>query len=231
MATLEIRSFNLTVSTKEPISDESVAAIAKWIRKSAAYFYIVCENDTGKRHLHATIVFEKARDKKKIQSNIWGRMVKPHHPTSIGKYAVHIQACPGLLWLTEYLKKDQGVEIIDEYLPETLDMLEGYFPTEEEQVQLMACTEDKVSDPFLAMHEVVYKQWLTENTWVSSSETAHQYFKLRMYVRKDLRAVMDPRRVHQMACALHAYSVESYALTAQELNQHVKEHMSYDFAR
>ena len=80
----------------------------------------------------------------------------------------------------------------------------------------MAAT-DKPLDCFYALHEGVYKEWLHDNTWVSSSQTAHEYFQLRMFVRKDMRVIADSRRVHQMAVTLHKYSTDDYKLTNFEL--------------
>lgn len=224
------RAFNLTVSTKDDISEEAIKKFKKWLTKTALYYYCVIECDTGKRHLHATMFFKEPKDKKKMRENIWDRYIKPHHLTSIGKVAVHLQACPGRKWFDEYLRKDDTREEVAQEVPEDLDDLNDYFPSEETQALFMNAKE-KVLDVFYAQHEVVYKEWLSENTWASSTETAHEYFHLRMFVRKDMRVIADSRRVHQMAVALHRYSVESYKLTNLEISQHTKEHAAYDFSR
>jgi hypothetical protein len=224
-----IRAFNLTISTKGDISDECVTAVSKWINKQCEYALCIVETDTGKRHLHAALFFKEPRDKKKLRENIWMRMVKPFHPTSIGRVAVHIQAMPGLDWVKQYLGKDPNREIEVAILPDDLDNLLVYLPTEDEQVALMAAT-DKVLDVFYNQHEIMYKQWLTDNTWISSTETAHQYFRLRMFVRKDMRVIADSRRVHQMAIALHKYSTDSYHLTNLEISTHVRENQCTDFS-
>lgn len=221
-----VSSFNLTISVKEDISDECVKAVTKYLKKSCQWYYIVTEQETSKRHLHACIFFPKPQDKKVLRQNIWGRYVKEYHPTSIGKFAVHIQACPGRKWLDEYLKKEDTVQVIADVLPEDLDELE--FPSEEVQERLMEAKE-KVVDVFYSTHEVTYKEWLKEQVWVSSTETAHQYFLDRMFVRKDMRVICDSRRVHQMAVALHRYSTDSNKLTAKELGEHRKEAGEYGF--
>jgi len=225
-----VKSFNLTVSVREDISDEAIKAIKKWISKNTKWVYCVVEHDTGKAHLHATMFFEEPRDKKKMRENIWARQVKPFHPTSIGSVAVQIQACPGRKWLDEYLHKDSVRDVVIEHLPEDLDDVNEYFPTQAEQEFLMAAKE-KVVDCFYAKHEVEYKKWLHENTWVSSTQTAHEYFSLCMFVRKDMRVIADSRRVHQMSVALHKYSVETYKLTNLEISTHVRENCDTDYSR
>lgn len=221
-----VSAFNLTISVKEDISDECVKAVTKYLKKACKWYYIVLEQETSKRHLHACIFFPKPQDKKKLRENIWGRYVKEYHSTSIGKFAVHIQASPGRKWLDEYLKKEETVQVLENELPENLDDLE--FPPQDIQEQLMKAKEE-VADVFYLAHEVKYKEWLKEQVWVSSTETAHQYFLMRMFVRKDMRVICDSRRVHQMSVALHRYSTDSNKLTAKELLEHRKEVGEYSY--
>lgn len=224
-----VRAFNLTVSVKEDISDECVRAIKKWLTKNVTYVHCVLEQETSKRHLHAAIYFKEPRDKKKLRENLWDRQVKPFHPTSIGRVAVQIQAAPGRKWIDEYLQKENNVEVILSILPEDRSELDEYYPDEETQVMLRSA-KDKTVDVFYATHEVVYKEWLHENTWSSSTQTAHEYFSMRMFVRKDMRVIADSRRVHQMAVALHKYATETYKLTNLEISAHVKENCITDYA-
>lgn len=227
----EIRAFNLTISVREDITDECVRGIKKWITKNVSFYHCVTEQETSKRHLHAMLCFKEPKNKKKIRENLWERYVKQYHPTSKGSVAVHIQACPGRRWVDEYLQKEECVEVVCSHLPDESrgdPPLHEFFPTEEQQVALMAA-KDKVCDVFYDTHETVYKQYLHDNTWVSSTETAHQYFKHRMFVSKDMRVIADSRRVHQMACALHAYSTSSSKLTNLEISTHAKEHQAHDY--
>lgn len=225
-----VQSFNLTISVKDDISDECIKAMKKWLTKNVMYVYCVIECDTGKKHMHATMFFKDPKDKKKMRENLWERQVKPHHPNSIGKYAVHLQACPGRKWLDEYLLKDDTREEVLVILPDDRSELDVLFPSEETQVMLMSA-KDKIVDCFYATHEVVYKEWLHENSWISSTQTSHEYFHLRMFVRKDMRVICDSRKLHQMAVALHRYSTSDYKLTNQEISKHTQEHAAYDFAR
>lgn len=224
-----VRAFNLTVSVRGDITDECVKAIKKWLTKNATYVHCVVEQETSKRHLHAAMFFKEPRDKKKMRENLWARQVKPFHPTSVGSAACQVQAAPGRKWIDEYLHKEDTVERVLSVLPDDLDDLNEYYPDEATQQMLMAA-KDKTVDVFYATHEVVYKEWLHENTWSSSTQTAHEYFCMRMFVRKDMRVIADSRRVHQMAVALHKYSTETYKLTNLEISAHVKENCATDYA-
>lgn len=225
-----IRAFNLTVSTREDISDECVKALCKWISKQCKYALVVCENETGKRHLHAGLFFTDPRNKKKDQDNIWQRLVKPHHPTSIGRIAVHIQACPGKKWVTEYLHKDKDAEQVLSIMPAHVDELDEYYPTQAEQEVLMSA-KDKIVDLFYSNHEITYKAWLAEKQYpYSSPQTAAEYFNHRMYVIRDMRCIEDPRRVHMKSVALHKYTVQDGKLTNLEISAFVKESAANDYS-
>lgn len=224
-----VQAFNLTVSVKDDISDECVKAIKKWLTKNTKWVHCVLEQETSKRHLHAALFFETARDKKKLRENLWDRQVKPYHPTSIGRIAVHIQSAPGRKWIDEYLAKEEHVEVVLSHLPIDTNDLDEYYPSEETQALLMSAKE-KVVDCFYATHEAVYKEWLHEQTWVSSTQTAHEYFNWRMFVKKDIRVIADSRRCHQLSLALHRYATDSYKLTNLEISCHVKEHCVTDYS-
>ncbi|MEO5355425.1 MAG: hypothetical protein H7835_19740, partial [Magnetococcus sp. XQGC-1] len=114
----------------------------KWVKKNSHMSYIVAESgESGKRHLHAVIIFKESRISKKLHENIWDRFVKPYHADSVGRYAVKVQVCPGNDWYNTYLKKEADVEVLyDNYNPEDAC---DYFPTEEVQEALMATRECK----------------------------------------------------------------------------------------
>lgn len=171
------------------------------------------------------LAFEEPKNKKHLKSNIWQQQVRPYHPTSIGGKAVNLHVCPGRKWIDEYLQKEDTVEIIASVLPQEElghEPIYAFFPTQEQQESLMAA-KDKVLDMFYANHKKTHKDWLHERTFVSATATAHEYFKYRMFVTKDMRVIANSRRVHQINCAMLAYATESQKLTALELQQHRKE--------
>lgn len=226
------RAFNLTISVKEDISDDCVKAVFKHIKKTAAWYYVVCEQETSKRHLHAMILYKENKDKKKLRENIWERQVKPFHPTSIGRIAVHVQTCVGRKWVDTYLCKEQNVEVIGQHLPEEgrdEEKLEDYFPTADVQEILMSA-KDKVVDGYYVALEIDYKKYLDEVKLSSSTVVAHEYLRYRMFVRRDMRVVSDYRRVFQNAVALHEYSSGTHELSEELRNMHTRYHMSQTFS-
>lgn len=225
------RAFNITISVKEDLSDDAVLKLKKWLKnKNRKYVFAVLEQETSKRHMHMCVFFDDNQNPKSLHDTLW-KLIKPFHATSLPRVAVKVQASPGRLWLDTYLKKESTREVVLQQLPTNLDDLDEYFPSEEVQTALVNLKkkEDKAYDPFYSYHEVVYKEWLHENTWVSSIQTAQEYFHWRMFDKKDMRVVIDCRRVFQMAKALHRYSTEDWKLTAEELRKVNNEIGLHDF--
>lgn len=163
----------------------------KWVKKTTELSYVVAETgDSGKRHLHAVLLFKDSRLSKKLHENIWERFVKPHHPDSIGRVAVKVQVCPGNDWYTTYLKKESNVEVLhDDYDP--ADAL-SYFPTPAVQEALMAtrkCT--GVACPYLEQDVITW----TGSSFENSPEGALCYLKDRMFVVKNMVPLSDPRKL------------------------------------
>jgi len=233
-----VRSFNLTVSVKEDISDEAVKYLKKWVEKTCKYWYVVVENDTSKRHLHACLFYDECKNPKNMKDTIW-KHIKQYHPTSIAYVAVNIHAMPGKKWLDEYLNKDSTRDEITTKIPINEDRevdwaeLEKFIPSETIQNTLMGASKKKdgPTDTFYGYHEVEYKAWLEKNTWVSSTQTAAEYFGYRMFESKDMRVIADSRRVHQMSVALHKYSTDSGKLTNKEISMHVQENCANDYCK
>lgn len=225
------KAFNITVSVKEDISEEAVRKLKSWTERKALYAYAVLENETAKRHFHASVFCDDVQNARNIHDTLW-KLIKPFHPTSIGRFAVHVQACPGRKWIDEYLQKESSREILVNRLPTNLDDLDDYFPDEEVQHILQekaSKKQDSVCDPWYATQEVHYKEWLRENDKVSSQIDALEYFKYRMFVKKDMRVVEDRRRLMQKALCLHEYSMEIQAPTAEERRQYLHTNTEYDF--
>lgn len=225
------RAFNITISVKEDIDEQAVSKLKNWAVKKALYSYAVLENETSKRHFHACVFCLDPQNPKSIRDTLW-KLIKPFHPTSIGRFAVHIQACPGRKWIDEYLQKESSREIVINSLPADLDDLEEYFPDETTQELLKKKSEkheNNVVDLFYANHEVHYKEFLHEKSWVSSIETALQYFQNRMYVKKDMRVIEDQRRLFQKAICLYRYASEDDSVSAEQRRQYLRETTEYDF--
>lgn len=232
--TLKLKAFNLTISVRGDIKEECVKAVMKIVKKQAIYFHACVERMTKegnpcKKHFHCCFFTREPLDGVKWKDNLWQRQVKKYHPDSIGKVAVQNQACPGDKWVREYLTKTgENAELVEMQLPNDLDDLKEFYPTEEEQNKLQELSK-RVYDSFYATHEVEYRTWMEERSWHSTAQTAMEYFHYRMFVLKDMPVNADSRKVHQWAVALHRYTTEDYKLTPRELRSMQEESQEYAF--
>lgn len=210
---LAIRAFLLTVSVKGDLSKDSEDKIVKWIRKNALMFYAVAETgESGRRHLHACLVFKDPRDPKQLKDNVWHRFVKDHHPDSLPRIAVKVQACPGNKWYDEYLKKEKDVDVLlDNWNREEA---EDYFPTEQTQQALRTLASRKgEACPWLTEDVLNWEQSTFENT----PEGAGMYLKHRMYVARNMVPIGDPKKLAEKAVVYWNYRNRVFSLSEREL--------------
>jgi len=198
---LPVRAFQLTVSVKGDLSVESQDELTRFIRKNTVMNYIVIETgESGRRHLHALMIFKDPKDPRKLQGNVWRRMVQPWHEDSISRIAVKIQVCPGNKWYDEYLQKESTRELISNTWNK--DDAEQYFPSEEIQETLMAKTKLKgVACPWLSEDIATW----TGSTFENTPEGALQYLKHRMFVLRNLVPISDPRKRTEKALMYWEY--------------------------
>jgi len=211
--TLETRAFLLTVSVKGDLSSECSDSIVKWAQKNTEMSYVVAEHgDSGKRHLHAVLLFKEPRSSKKLHENLWDRQVKPHHPDSIGKHAVKVQVCPGNKWYLEYLQKETDREVLqDNYVPADA---ESYFPTQAVQEALVATGKRKgMACPWL---EEDVQTWAT-TTYENSTIGALMYLKHRMFVAKNMVPLADKRKLTDKAVMYWEYRNGNISPSPKEL--------------
>lgn len=210
---LTTRTFLLTVSTKDPVTEECQNAIVRSSRESCVYSYIVTETGkSGKLHLHALLIYETHRDKKKLQENITNRLVRKHgHPEAKNGLAVLVQVAPGPRWYHEYLRKESGVRVLyDNYDPEKALK---YYPDKATQEFLQ--THTRISGPadqHIAEHE---RRWI-EHSEDPSYESAIHYLRHRMHVLRDMIVIQDSRRLCQLALALHHHRTKFTGITSEE---------------
>lgn len=201
MPHLETKSFLVTVSVKGDLSAESEEKLVKYFRSNTHMHHAVIEHgETGKRHLHACIIFKDSKVKSKIQSNVWERFVKPFHGDSIGKFAVKVQVCPGNKWYEEYLRKESDVQI----LSSTWDPIEAkdYFPTE--QVQEALQSKSKLASVAAPHVESRVIEWTTSD-FENSPEGALRFLNHCMYVLKNMVPISDPRKITEKALMFYKY--------------------------
>lgn len=200
-SSLPTRAFLLTISTKGDVSDECVEAVVKHIEKTTDHAYVVTEHgESGKRHLHAVMLYKTPRTPKKLQDNVWQRFVKPYHPDSVGRVCVKVQVCPGNTWYDEYLRKEADVTVhYDTYDRETAC---EYFPSQAIQEALQATKKHVgIACPWL---EQDVSTW-SGSTFANTSEGALQYLKHRMFVAKNMVPITDKRKLVEKAVMYFEY--------------------------
>lgn len=153
MSILETKSFQLTISTKTDVDQRVVDHVRAYCEKKCVFYHVVCEHgDSGKRHLHAMLLYEQPKQKKNIQDQIWKRFVKPYHVDdgSIGAVAVKVQVAPGDDWVREYLKKEEDHEVVTSKWDE--QAVQSYFPDEHTQQLLQESAGKGPADGWIASH-------------------------------------------------------------------------------
>lgn len=210
---LETKSFQLTVSVPGDLSAESQDLVVKWIRGNACMHYIVIEHgESGRRHLHALLIFKESREARKIKDNVFSRFVKKYHPDAIPCRAVKVQVCPGNNWYQEYLQKEGTREVLSDTWNER--EAEQYFPTQAVQDALMAKAASKnVSCPAYDSH---VSSW-SESTYENTPEGSLQYLKHRMFVLKDMVPISDLRKRTEKAYMYWEYRNGVISPTEREL--------------
>jgi len=188
--------------------------------------HVVIEHgESGKRHLHACFIFKDSRHKAKIQSNVWDRHVKPFHPDSISRYAVKVQVCPGNDWYTEYLRKEQNVEVLaTNWDPEAA---KDHFPTQ--QVQEALQSKSKLASVAAPHIESRIIEW-TSSEFENSPEGALRFLRNSMYVLKNMVPISDPRKLTEKANMFYDYRNGITDPTERELFllKQLREGPSYD---
>jgi len=226
---LPVRAFQITISVKGDLSAESQDGIASWIRKNTLMHYIVIETgESGRRHMHALLIFKDPRDPRKIKDNVWTRFVQKHHPDSLARIAVKVQVCPGPKWYDEYLQKESTRELISNtWDPEAA--LE-YYPLPAVQEALMAKSRSAgTACPWL---ELDIASW-TGSTFENTPEGALMYLKHRMFVLRNLVPISDPRKRTEKALMYWEYRNGVVSPSERELFllKQLQDGPSYDVPR
>jgi len=209
------RSFLLTISTKDDLSVEAQSSVLKWIQKGTEMHHVVIEyGASGKRHLHAVLLYKSDREARKIQENLWARHVQPHHSDSIGRIAVKVQVCPGNDWYSTYLKKEHDVEVLStNYDP---SKAESYFPTPEVQELLMAKGDRKgVSSSSKAWWDKHVDAW-TASTFTNEPAGAFTYV-MECFYTGTMNRIKRQRDIVDLARALYDHRNHRILPTEREL--------------
>lgn len=219
------RAFLLTISPREPVTEELQKSIVSYVKLQCQYSYVVTETGkSGKLHLHALLVFATHREKKKLQENINNRIVQKNgHPTAKNGLATLVTCQHDHKWYDEYLRKEESVHVLfDNYHRE---LVTPYFPEPEVQAYLQThCRTGGPVDKHMAEHK---RRWI-EFSADGSYESAIKYLKTRMYVLEDMVIIQDKRRLTQLAYALYEYRNQIVDMNAEE-NAHKGRMDGFDF--
>lgn len=228
---IKLRSWKVTISTKGDIPEEVVQKYYEYVFSNPnieMHYTVVERGETGRKHLHGLVCLKDGKPSAYLQNYIWRHFVQPYVDDShIGKIAVRLDVNADDRWISEYLKKEQAVEIIsNEY---DVGRESEFYPTDGEQQTLKAFVDAASAvDPYYAEHAAFYEQFVMALPGhkysifrhVSTSALAERYFNNRMYVLKDMKVIRDPRVVHQMARALHRYATGDDLLDFEDRKYH-----------
>jgi len=198
---LPVRAFQLTISVKGDLSVESQEKYVAYVRKQTLMHYVVIEfGESSRRHLHSLLVFKKDMDPRHLKTNVWDRFVKPYHSDSLARRAVLVQVCPGNDWYDQYLQKEGSREILSDTWDR--EAAQEHFPPPAIQEALIekkkrgghAC-------PWLTDDVIAWEGSTFENT----PEGALMYLKDRMFVKRNLVPISDPRKRTEKALMYWEY--------------------------
>lgn len=145
--------YRITLSPREAVHVDCERKFIKWLKRCTDA-YVVAEYGQSKRHIHALVCWDERRQKALIQNHVWTHHVKPHHPTSLQRIAVLVNAAYNLDWYDEYLHKEDGVEVLLDNFDR--ERVKQCLPTLEQQDALVASKEDIHKGR--AFHD--HKMWL-----------------------------------------------------------------------
>lgn len=226
---IKLKSWKVTISTKGDIPQDVVESFYRYVFRNAhieMHYTVIERGETGRKHLHSLLCFSVGYDQAYLQNYFWRHCVKPFvDETHIGKIAVRVDINSNDTWINEYLRKEDGVEIItNEY---DADRESEFYPTEREQQTLQTFVNaSDAADPFYAEHSGLYAIWLRDRVrygdleTVSTTSLAQSYFYNRMYVQKNMRIIRDKRALWAMSECLHRYLAMDDTLNFEDRKFH-----------
>lgn len=228
-----VQAYRVTLSPKQDILPECEHKFVKWASKNCDMSYVVAEHGaSGKRHLHALLLFPVKRAKHIVQNYIWQHHVKPYHPDSIQKIAVLVNAAFDFRWRDEYLQKEEDKEVLlDKW---DLTHASKYLPTQEEQEALVDAKEDHRKGRCFHEHRHWqdmaghFKTWYVKEGYPVPFSNVHPHHCLEFLNNEMLHGRMlvmvDPRRRQEKAIWLWRVVTDNTKPTdgeKQALEKHV----------
>lgn len=135
-------SFFATFRPVHGISSETIRRICKYAHTSCAYWFIVAEKEAHEKHVHAVLFPKKSQQRSNIITNLtrhcisdwtdaeqknfrrWDKVTK----TGAVKVVTHLEVITDYLDGTRVKKCNDPFEIVDQFLPDDLAVLEKYIP-------------------------------------------------------------------------------------------------------
>lgn len=203
----------VTVSPKEDISKECLERCIRELGKYQGAYAVLERGTSGKLHLHAACCAFNCKETKHWKEQ-WVNIMIKYHPDSNKKKGVDVRVMYDHRWYQEYLKKEEGVQIVyDKY---NAEIIGNYFPTEEVQTKLQAISNKcNVGDKYMAEHE---ERWINYDPDNTSYESAIEYLKYRMNYVRDLQVIRDKRHLCNLAFALYEYRNKIFKPCVEEIN-------------
>ena len=220
------RTFLLTINPTNGVGRGSdlEKKLVRWIQK-ADYYCVVSELEGARRHIHAQLWYDKARninDIKKSPLRICSQLVSPWGKNEQAK-CVHMQyACSDVFksYLIENENKPDPPEVLAQRVPE---VTEGYYPTPEE----LKALKDKKAER-LAMDNRYHKLETLFNRFCDENDQPKAATYLRcaealawmMYTARVICVLRDDRTMRQTAKNMSSYIRRSQTptfLSAEDL--------------
>lgn len=201
------RSFCVTIRPRHGISDSTVSATLKWLRKQD-YAVAVLEKENEARHLHAQMWFTKPRARgdinKQIQ-RICEQTIEDWTPEELkvlrgGTLIAYSD------WANDYLiendlKTNDPNILINSPPNKTID----YYPTEEEQDRVQKLK--TAVDPRFFNLEQDYLQWNGDNPVTHKSVAS--FLADSMFVSRTLKVIIQKRDRLSLCTSLYCYITKS----------------------
>lgn len=192
-----------TIRTKGPLDRACADEVVSYLKKKCRFGYVVLEV-SPELHLHASVCFKSPIEKKTFEETVWSKLERTH-PDSIKRVALKSTVQYNHHWIDEYLQKDNE-RIVLWHKYEHVEYA-NYFPTAEEQAELVRSAEARAplpteaKDPRFARLEQGWTEYSSSVTYID----AVKYLEYSMYQERSMPVITDQRRLHQTAWCLYKY--------------------------
>lgn len=218
---LSCNTFRITLSPVGDITDRTIKQVVTWLKKQDYGFAVTERGKNGKLHLHMCVCTPQPVDRENIHDSWWKRIRKDYEG-SVGRIAVRVDIMYDHKWYEEYLRKEEGSEIVyDNY---DKDAVTEKFPSKQQQERYI----ELKGQPVLREHlydilSTEFKEFAQRNCRPHygpdySYEEAVRFMKHRMHVLKKQPYYTDERRLRQLCWFLYEHVNQIITPTAEDKN-------------